>query len=198
MDTDQIASAQREERRLAFIKLIKDNRDTILKTVEEYSTVPSERCIVAASGHGSYNYCMKLRLNGGQVRWVLRFPLASELYNVKEKHATEVAVMKFISAKCSNIPIPKIIAHGLWGPGPLEGHPFMLIEELPGQSMRTIWDRVMASKALREKVFGQLAGIQIQLSRFRFKEIGSPLLKEHEALEVWGQRLANCLYVRFV
>ena len=106
--------------------------------------------------------------------------------------------MKFISAKCSNIPIPKIIAHGLWGPGPLEGHPFMLIEELPGQSLRTIWDRAMASKALREKVFGQLAGIQIQLSRFRFKEIGSPLLKEHEALEVWGQRLANCLYVRFV
>ena len=157
MDTDHIASAERNERRLAFIKLINENRDMILQTVEGYSTIPGERCIVAASGQGSYNYCMKLRLNGGQVRWVLRFPLASELYDVKEKHTTEVAVMKFISAKCPTIPIPRIIAHGLWGPGPLEGHPFMLIEELPGQSLRALWDRVMVSKALRERVFGQLA-----------------------------------------
>ena len=71
----------------------------------------------------------------------LNHPNIATLFDFFVWNDLPVAVMEFISAKCPSIPIPKSLAHGLWGPGPLEGHPFMLIEELPGRSLRAIWDQ---------------------------------------------------------
>jgi aminoglycoside phosphotransferase (APT) family kinase protein len=99
---------------------------------------------------GAYNFCIRLGLDSG-VRWIIRFPFPSEVSNIAEKLDAEVATMKLVAVKCSEIPIPRVISFGECGHGPLEGIHFLIMEELEGWPLDTVWNRVKGDERNTEE-----------------------------------------------
>jgi aminoglycoside phosphotransferase (APT) family kinase protein len=171
MDINELAKADREVRRKAFIETLKSNLTLILHLVESFSPTPTN-CSSTGFISGAYNFCIRLRLESG-TKWIIRFPLPSEVNNVEEKMSAEVATMKLVASKCPEIPIPKVISYGVFGPGELEGVYFLIMEELEGRSLDTVWHTLKEETVLRKKIFSQLGEILLHLSRLKFNEIGS-------------------------
>jgi aminoglycoside phosphotransferase (APT) family kinase protein len=171
MDINRLAKAERDIRRKEFTEKLKSNINSILRLAESFSRVPT-KCSSVGFISGAYNFCIRLGLDPG-VRWIIRFPFPGEVSNIAEKMDAEVATMKLVAAKCSEIPIPRVISFGQCGPGPLEGIHFLIMEEFEGRPLDTVWNTVKADEEIRRKIFSQLAQIVLSLSRLKFNDIGS-------------------------
>jgi hypothetical protein len=171
MDVNRLAKAERDVLRKEFIEKLKSNLESVLRLTESLSPVPTH-CSSAGFVCGAYNFCVRLRLDSG-ARRIIRFPFPSEVSNIDEKMGAEVATMKLVASKCSEIPIPRVISYGECEPGPLEGLRFLIMEELDGRPLDTVWGTVKGDEGIRRKLFSQIAGIVLSLSRLKFDDIGS-------------------------
>lgn len=132
---------------------------------------------------GSYN--ISLRLKDEHVASIIRLSQPGAIFFPEEKVANEVAVMRFLTDKTS-ISIPIIQLSGTKKECPLELSPFIIMDyidhdtkmydalNIPGcpTEERGILDPVINQDRL-EMLYGQLAGILLQLSIPSFPRIGS-------------------------
>jgi aminoglycoside phosphotransferase (APT) family kinase protein len=171
MDINRLAKAERDVLRKEFTEKLKSNINSVMRLAESFSPVPT-KCSSVGFISGAYNFCIRLGLDSG-ARWIIRFPFPTEVSKIAEKLEAEVATMKLVAAKCSEIPIPRVISFGQCGPGPLEGIHFLIMEELEGRPMDTVWNTMKGDEEIRRKIFLQLARIVLSLSQLRFNDIGS-------------------------
>jgi Phosphotransferase enzyme family. len=132
---------------------------------------------------GSYN--ISLRLKDENVASIIRLSQPGAIFFPEEKVANEVAVMRFLTDKTS-IPIPFIQLSGTKKQSPLELSPFIIMDyiehdtkmydalNIPGcpTEDRGILDPAIDKDKL-ELLYGQLAGILLQLSKPSLPRIGS-------------------------
>lgn len=132
---------------------------------------------------GSYNISLRMKYKNHAV--VIRLCQPGAVFFPKEKVANEVATMRFLTDQTS-IPIPFILDSGTKKESPLELSPFIMMEYIehktnmydalntPGcpKRERGILDPNIDDNKL-ESLYGQLAGVLLQLSKISFPRIGS-------------------------
>ena len=132
---------------------------------------------------GSYN--ISLRLKDENVASIIRLSQPGAIFFPEEKVANEVSVMRFLTDKTS-IPIPFIQLSGTKKESPLELSPFIIMDyidhdtkmydalNIPGcpAEERGVLDPAINQDRL-EMLYGQLAGILLQLSMPSLPRIGS-------------------------
>ncbi|GAD99681.1 conserved hypothetical protein [Paecilomyces variotii No. 5] len=132
---------------------------------------------------GSYNISLRMKYQNSAT--VIRFSQPGAVFFPEEKVANEVAVMRFLADQTS-IPIPFILHSGTRQESPLELSPFIMMDYIPHETKmndalitpgcppeeRGILDPNIDEDRL-EMLYGQLAGILLQLSIPSLPRIGS-------------------------
>ncbi|KAJ5790769.1 uncharacterized protein N7518_007780 [Penicillium psychrosexuale] len=132
---------------------------------------------------GSYNISLRLKYRNGAT--VIRLSQPGAVLFPEEKVVNEVAVMRFLADQTS-IPVPFILHSGTKEESPLGLSPFIIMDYIdhetkmydalntPGcpKGQRGILDPEIDEDRL-EMLYGQLAGILLQLSLLSFPRIGS-------------------------
>ncbi|KAJ5704465.1 hypothetical protein N7447_004382 [Penicillium robsamsonii] len=132
---------------------------------------------------GSYNISLRMKYENYAV--VIRLCQPGAVFFPEEKVANEVAMMRFLTDQTS-IPVPFILDSGTKKESPLELSPFIMMEYIehktnmydalntPGcpKKERGILDPNIDDNTL-ESLYGQLAGVLLQLSKISFPRIGS-------------------------
>ncbi|KAM3451332.1 hypothetical protein MY3296_005373 [Beauveria thailandica] len=119
---------------------------------------------------GGMNYHVEIRFQDGVV-WLARIrrsnatspPPALRDYIIK----SEVATLLFLEK--TRVPAPKMYDYALEQPGNPVGVGFILMEKLPGKSLR--WS--LANEQQRRKVINQISDILIELRKYPFQDLGS-------------------------
>lgn len=119
---------------------------------------------------GGMNYHLEIRFDDG-IRWIARIrrfnatspPAPLRDYIIQ----SEVATLKFLEQ--TNVPAPKVYDFALDHPGNPVGVGFILMEKLPGKSLR--WS--LTTREQRRKVMSQLADTLIELEKYPFHLLGS-------------------------
>ena len=119
---------------------------------------------------GGMNYHIEVRFDDG-ITWIARIrrfnasspPAALRDYIIQ----SEVATLMFLGQ--TRVPTPKVYDFALEHPGNPVGVGFILMEKLPGKSLR--WS--MATQQQRKKVMDQLADTFIELRKYPFRLLGS-------------------------
>jgi len=178
MDIDQVASRKRKSQRQVFIERITSSMSWLLSFIQ--ISLPSfGPCTYERDTDGAYNYCVSVR-RADATRVIIRFPFPSECSDGEERFESEIAAMQCVLGSCPEIRILKIFLHGKFSEGPLDGDRYLIIEELPGESLCAVWTEVKDNEEVRKKIFSQLANVVLCLSRLRFEEIGSLPSGTHE------------------
>ncbi|KAM3516473.1 hypothetical protein NHJ13051_009880 [Beauveria bassiana] len=170
------AARQAEERELA--KLIKkidtaalEARATRLRQGMQCAIAPLRYDrTVRSTVMGGMNYHVEIRFEDGVV-WLARIrrfnatspPPAVRDYIIE----SEVATLLFLEK--TRVPAPKIYDYALEQPGNPVGVGFILMEKLPGKSLR--WS--LANEQQRRKVIDQISDVLIELHKYPFNELGS-------------------------
>ncbi|KAI0471372.1 kinase-like domain-containing protein [Xylaria cf. heliscus] len=119
---------------------------------------------------GGMNYHVEICFEDG-VKWIARvrrFNATSPPPMLQDHIArSEVATLKFLAHTA--VPAPKVFDFATEGPENLVGVGYILMEKLPGKSLR--WD--IATQEQKERILRQLADIFIELSNHPFDLIGS-------------------------
>jgi hypothetical protein len=119
---------------------------------------------------GGMNYHVDITFEDGII-WlarIRRFNATSPPPELRDHiFQSEFATMKFLEGV--NIPTPKVFDICLEGPGNPVGVGYMLVEKMPGKSLR--W--AQASPEQRRKLVEQLADIAIELRKHPFDKMGS-------------------------
>ncbi|KAM3503814.1 hypothetical protein MY11210_008577 [Beauveria gryllotalpidicola] len=170
------AARQAEERELAqLIKKI----DTTALEARATRLRQGMRCAIAPLRYdrtvrstvmGGMNYHVEIRFEDGVV-WLARIrrlnatspPPAMRDYIIE----SEVATLLFLEK--TGVPAPKIHDYALEQPGNPVGVGFILMEKLPGKSLR--WS--LANEQQRRKVIDQISDVLIELRKYPFHDLGS-------------------------
>jgi hypothetical protein len=119
---------------------------------------------------GGMNYHNEVRFDDG-VTWlarVRRFNATSPPPPLRDYIIrSEVATLMFLEK--TDVPAPKLYDYALEGPNNPVRVGFMLVEKMPGKSLR--WS--IANQEQRTKVMDQLADTFIELSKHLFNRLGS-------------------------
>lgn len=132
---------------------------------------------------GSYNISLRMKYQNHAV--VIRLSQPGAVFFPEEKVVNEVAIMRFLIDQTS-IPVPFILHSGTKNKSPLELSPFIIMDYIehetnmydalntPGcpKKERGILDPNINDITL-DLLYGQLAGILLQLSKVSFSRIGS-------------------------
>lgn len=126
---------------------------------------------------GSYNISLRMKYQNHAI--VIRLSQPGAVFFPEEKVVNEVAIMRFLTDQTS-IPVPFILHSDTKKKSPLKLSPFIMMEYMydalntPGcpKKERGILDPNINDVAL-ELLYGQLAGILLQLSKISFPRIGS-------------------------
>lgn len=133
---------------------------------------------------GGFNVCLRMDFKDGGSA-IIRFPRPGSVFSPEEKVRKEVAVMRFVAEKTA-IPVPFIFHYGMTEESPAGMGPFILMEYIkhahnvtaalntPGliREDRPILDPNISEVKL-EFIYGQMAGILLQLSQLSFDQVGS-------------------------
>ncbi|KAF1731191.1 hypothetical protein CRV24_009270 [Beauveria bassiana] len=119
---------------------------------------------------GGMNYHVEIRFQDGAV-WLARIrranatspPPALRDYIIQ----SEVATLLFLEK--TRVPAPKMYDYALEQPGNPVGVGFILMEKLPGKSLR--WS--LANEQQRRKIINQISDILIDLRKYPFQDLGS-------------------------
>lgn len=119
---------------------------------------------------GGMNYHVEIRFEDG-ITWISRIrrfnatspPAALRDYIIQ----SEVATLRFLAQTA--VPAPKVFDFELEHPGNPVGVGFILMEKLPGKSLR--WS--IATQEQRKRVMNQLADTFIELHKHPFQLLGS-------------------------
>ncbi|KAF9767663.1 hypothetical protein IL306_015140 [Fusarium sp. DS 682] len=119
---------------------------------------------------GGMNYHIEVRFDDG-VTWMARIrrfnatspPAALRDYIIR----SEVATLMFLEK--TGVPAPRVYDFALEGPDNTVGVGFILMEKLPGKSLR--WS--IATQQQRERVMSQLADTFVELQKYPFDLLGS-------------------------
>ncbi|KAJ0423286.1 hypothetical protein BJY00DRAFT_310416 [Aspergillus carlsbadensis] len=119
---------------------------------------------------GGMNYHIEVRFEDG-ITWIARIrrfnatspPAALRDYIIQ----SEVATLMFLEQ--TGVPAPKVHDFALEHPGNPVGVGFILMDKLPGRSLR--WS--LATPHQREKVMSQLADVFVELHKYPFNVLGS-------------------------
>lgn len=119
---------------------------------------------------GGMNYHIEICFEDG-VAWLARIrrfnatspPPAVRDYIIK----SEAAALIFLEK--TGVPAPRVYNYALEGPGNPVGVGFILMEKLPGKSLR--WS--LANEKQKHKVVEQLSDVFIELRKYPFNEFGS-------------------------
>lgn len=126
---------------------------------------------------GGMNYHVEIRFDDGTV-WLARIrrfnatspPPAVRDYIVE----SEVATLLFLDK--TGVPAPKMYDYALEQHGNPVGVGYILMEKLPGKSLR--WS--LANEQQRRKVIDQISDILIELGQYPFHELGSLVKSSYE------------------
>ncbi|GKU10534.1 udp-n-acetylmuramate--l-alanine ligase [Fusarium langsethiae] len=119
---------------------------------------------------GGMNYHIEVRFDDG-ITWIAR----TRRFNAMSPPAalrdhiiqSEVATLMFLEK--TNVPAPRVYGFALEHPSNPVGVGFILMEKLPGKSLR--WS--IATQQQREKVMNQLADTFVELRKYPFDLLGS-------------------------
>jgi hypothetical protein len=139
---------------------------------------------LCAPQRGGFNVYYRHRLAEGAGA-MIRFPMPAYFQYTEEKLLAEVATMRYISDHTA-IPIPFILHYGMKEESPGELGPFIIMEwvenagdlvDITNKPGLTNQDVPMLDPNIDEgkleRVYGQMAGILLELSRCEFSSIGS-------------------------
>ncbi|CRK43375.1 hypothetical protein BN1723_005627, partial [Verticillium longisporum] len=119
---------------------------------------------------GGMNYHIEVRFDDGII-WIAlirRFNATSPLAALRDYIIqSEVATLMFLGQ--TGVPAPKVYDFALEHPGNPVGVGFILMEKLPGKSLR--WS--LATQQQRKKVMSQLADTFVELQKYPFHLLGS-------------------------
>ncbi|KAG2032809.1 kinase-like domain-containing protein [Suillus americanus] len=120
-------------------------------------------------GEGGYNEVFLISWLSGwddstrSKSFALRIPKPDAL--LPHQVLNEVASISLISARCPNIPVPKIYAASADGP-----NPFIAQEYIDGEPLSTIWNRYTETE--KHSVALKIAEIIVDMAETRFSAIG--------------------------
>lgn len=132
---------------------------------------------------GSYNVSLRMKYEPGAT--VIRFSQPGAVFFPEEKVENEVAVMRFLIDQTS-IPVPFVLHSGTKGESPLEISPFIMMDYIEHET--DMYDALNTPGCPKEErgildpdiddgrlamLYGQLAGILLQLSTPSLPRIGS-------------------------
>ncbi|KAM3558705.1 hypothetical protein MY1884_003848, partial [Beauveria asiatica] len=175
-DTHDPAARQAEEREVAqLINKIDvaalEARATHLRSGTPCAIAPLRYDRTTRSAvMGGMNYHVEIRFQDGVI-WLARIrrsnatspPSALRDYIIK----SEVATLLFLEK--TKVPTPKMHDYALEQPGNPVGVGFILMEKLPGKSLR--WS--LANEQQRRKIVNQISDILIELRKYPFQHLGS-------------------------
>ncbi|KAK2593631.1 hypothetical protein QQS21_008679 [Conoideocrella luteorostrata] len=145
---------------------------------------------------GSFNFSFRFRFDDGPDA-IIRFPKpghsATSLRD--EKVANEVRIMEYLSQN-TTIPVPRVRSWGLTAESPRHLGPFIIMDFVEGTVLSNILkqpaeqdqDMVLSSNidnTVLDKIYRQIAGYMLQLSRLSFPRIGS-ISREHDDSNTWS------------
>lgn len=132
---------------------------------------------------GSYNISLRIKYQNHAV--VIRLSQPGTVFFPEEKVVNEVAIMRFLIDQAS-IPVPFILHSGTKNKSPLELSPFIIMDYIEHET--NMYDALNTPRCPKKErgildlninditldlVYGQLAGILLQLSKVSFSRIGS-------------------------
>ncbi|POR35308.1 hypothetical protein TPAR_04517 [Tolypocladium paradoxum] len=191
MRLDQIQAQQVSDAVTAFVDDINKRRGSVCATASSLRNGKPFR--IFDTKMGSFNLCYFLEEVDGdgtapfenstkdRDRSVVRIPLIPRLGCPEEKLRSEIATMKFISAKTS-IRIPKLYGYSTTSDNPI-GVPFMVIEYIDATEL-SIQD--VHDKQYREHILRQLGRLFLELYQLPFDRIGSFALDDEDISWTFG------------
>ncbi|KAH7317696.1 kinase-like domain-containing protein [Rhexocercosporidium sp. MPI-PUGE-AT-0058] len=164
-------TAEQKARELqAFIDSI--NPNDVCSLASQYKFLKPCR-IFQKTPNGSYNICFFVEFEH-YVKWVVRIPSESSVYNIWDKVQSEVTTIRYLKAN-TTIPVPHIHAFGRGGcvnNNNPTGHTFIIQDYVPGQSLNMSAFR-KEPKERRKHFYVQLIDILAQLRQQEFHQVGS-------------------------
>ena len=170
---------------------------TIFMTSYRDGVRPVDRARIA--GLGAFNLCFRMEFEDG-FSSLIRFPCPGRVIFPEEKVRNEVAVMTYLKQN-TNIPVPRIIDHGMGDGSPAGLGPFILMEYVEHASNMTAQlrapgyergDRPFLDPNIEEEklefLYGQVAGILLELCKPSFDKIGS-LVKDTDSWDISNRPL---------
>ncbi|KAK4235375.1 phosphotransferase enzyme family-domain-containing protein [Achaetomium macrosporum] len=115
---------------------------------------------------GTFNRLYSLTIPGRDPSYLFRVSIPVEPFFKTE---SEVATMEYVRRHTS-MPVPRVIAFSSSDENEL-GYEWMLMEMMPGEPVRKVWDAMPA--AARVRFFAELAAHVKQLVALRFSKFGS-------------------------
>ncbi|KAJ6148706.1 hypothetical protein N7497_010688 [Penicillium chrysogenum] len=162
---------------------------------------PDDPVRFAILGKGAFNIAIWMSYKSG-IAATIRFPQPGAAMFPEEKLRKEVAIMRYIRDKTS-IPVP-LVLH--WGPkedSPLEIGPFIIMEYMGHDTSMydllnfpecPVEERGRLNPNIHEHIlktlYGELAGVLLQLSKPSFSRIGSPSQVDDLTWEVKSRPLS--------
>ncbi|KAH8661725.1 hypothetical protein BGZ61DRAFT_368626 [Ilyonectria robusta] len=129
--------------------------------------------------HGSFNVCVFVEFDTSPPeRWAVRIPLPARAAWIDEKIETELATMRYVTAK-TTIPVPRVHAYSFTEGSPIQTA-FIIMDYIQGQTLKDLgfkkgkqWRSYTRPTEATSKLHEQLADVYIQLRQLEFPKIGA-------------------------
>ncbi|KPM39894.1 hypothetical protein AK830_g6678 [Neonectria ditissima] len=119
-----------DKERQRFINSI--DTDAICRLVSSYAGLPCKT--FGSPKHGSFNVCVFVEFE--TMRWAVRIPLPARAAWIDEKIETELATMRYVSAK-TTIPVPRVHAYFFTKGSPIQTT-FIIMDYVQGQTLKDL------------------------------------------------------------
>ncbi len=159
MDVDEIHLAHQDEITRKWLVVMNGIGHNVTKLASMFND--NKPCYPFSIAGGSFNYCIAVEFEDGQedrTRWMIRLPIPGRVMDPETKIKHEVATMKYLY-EMTDIPVPRIIAHGtskenyFFGVGP-----FIIMEYIEGKPL----SEVLMGKPLDELFRPRTVGEHLQ------------------------------------
>ncbi|EFY93995.1 phosphotransferase [Metarhizium robertsii ARSEF 23] len=132
-------------------------------------------CKIVTKDNGSFNVCFFVQFDAGEETQVVRIPIKPVIRDAWQKVLCEVTTLRYVKDN-TTIPVPRVLAYGIHDKV-VEGAetPFMIMNLSPGRQLHTK-TFLLATKAQRQRLYGDLIDILSQLRKLEFPAGGSLML----------------------
>ncbi|PWY88189.1 hypothetical protein BO70DRAFT_385428 [Aspergillus heteromorphus CBS 117.55] len=186
MDFDDIALARFDDLKKEWVSQCSKSAQGICDLANRYRQ--RDDCLLRSMHSGSFNFSFRLHWEDDGEDWLIRFPLRGKSMFLDEKIIGEAVLMKYLREK-TNIPVPEVIAYGAGDENPTGLGPFIIMTWIEGRKMSDVLRKEGGSEkeevldphineAVLESLYGQMAGILLELWKLDFDRIGCLALDE--------------------
>ncbi|KAJ5860747.1 uncharacterized protein N7529_008057 [Penicillium soppii] len=172
MDTDKVKTKLHDTQTASWIKTATTSSKAICTLAGRYRGRPD--CWLRSLHRGTHNFSWRLHWDDGGEDWLIRFPLPGKtMSDAKVVH--EVIAMQYVAAN-TDIPVPRVVAHGTANENPTGLGPFVIMTWVEG---RTVADIIAETglgdvdpKVLRV-LYTRMAEVLLHLWSLEFDMIGN-------------------------